>query len=145
VTGGTSITLEFRTELAAAPEQVFAALTDGDRLRQWFCDAAVVQPGRGGSIALTWDRPDAAAQTFRGRWVVFEAPLRCAYEGGHDGYPDGYAGRIGFELSSRDPGTVLHTRHVIPGRPDYVPVADRYRAAWPRALDRLVASLAASV
>ena len=73
--------------------------------------------------------------------MVFEPPMSCAYDGGHSGYPDGYAGRAGFELAPLGAGTVLITRHRLPARPDYEPIAAVYRGAWPRALERLVAYL----
>lgn len=133
--------LEFRTELPVAGERVFSALTEGDHLARWFCDAAVSVPAAGGRMSARWTRPGSSPQPFDGRWVVFQPPWACAYEGGHAGYPDGYAGRVGFELAARGTGTVLITRHRLPARPDYETVLADYRSAWPRALARLVAYL----
>jgi uncharacterized protein YndB with AHSA1/START domain len=139
-----TVLLEFRTELGAPPEHVFAALTEGPRLARWFCDEAESTPSAGGRLTLRWNRPGASAQAFEGRWVVFEKPMSCAYDGGHSGYPDGYAGRVGFELAAGGPGTVLITRHRLPQRLDYEPIAESYRGAWPRALARLGGYLAAA-
>jgi len=136
-----TVLLEFRTDLGAAPARVFAALTEGPLLARWFCDRAESTPAAGGRLTLRWDRPGASAQAFEGRWVVFNKPMSCAYEGGHSGYPDGYAGRAGFELAPLGAGTVLITRHRLPARPDYEPIAAVYREAWPRALARLAACL----
>jgi uncharacterized protein YndB with AHSA1/START domain len=136
-----SVLLEFRTELCAPLERIFAALTEGSHLARWFCDRAESAPTAGGRVTLRWDRPGSSAQPFEGRWVVFRKPIACAYEGGHAGYPDGYAGRAGFELAPRGPGAVLITRHRLPARPDYEPIVEVYRAAWPRALARLAAYL----
>ncbi|HYM80272.1 MAG TPA: SRPBCC family protein [Candidatus Limnocylindria bacterium] len=133
--------LEFRTELAAPPERVFAALTEAGLLERWFCDAAETHATNGGRLLLRWTG-EAATLPFEARWVVFEPPNACAYEGGHAGYPDGYAGRVGFELAPRPGGTTLVTRHRLPARPDYEPFAASYRAAWPRALARLTDCLA---
>jgi len=133
--------LEFRNELPVARERVFAALTEGDHLARWFCDAATSLPAPGGRLTAHWTRPDSTPQPFEGRWVVFQPPVACAYEGGHEGYPDGYAGRVGFELQARGEGTVLITRHRLPARPDYEAILARYREAWPRALARLAAYL----
>jgi uncharacterized protein YndB with AHSA1/START domain len=139
---GTIVTvLEFRTELGAPPERVFAALTEAAGLERWFCDAAEIHATNGGRLRLSW-KSEVASLPFEGRWVVFEPPHACAYEGGHAGYPDGYGGRVGFELSPRPGGTTLVTRHRLPARPDYEPFAATYRAAWPRALARLSEYLA---
>ena len=137
-----AIVLEFHDRLAAPPEQVFAALTEPDRLARWFCDRAESASGEGGRLVLDWDRPGASPEPFIGRWVEFHPPSACAYEGGHAGYPDGYAGRVAFEISAHGAGAALVTRHSLPQRADYEPIAARYRAAWPRALARLAALLA---
>jgi len=130
--------LEFRTELAAPPDTAFAALTEAAHLARWFCDEAESHAVEGGRVSLRWRREGASPQPFEARWVVFSRPQSCAYEGGHSGYPDGYAGRVGFELAPHgNGGTVLFTRHRLPARPDYEPVANTYRDAWPRALARL--------
>ena len=138
----TMMLLEFRTELDQAPSRVFEALTRSELLARWFCDEAQSDPANGGRLVLRWTRPGASPQPFEARWVVFQSPVACAYEGGHSGYPDGYAGRVGFELAPRGTGTLLVTRHRLPAQAEYEPIAERYRAAWPRALSRLAARLA---
>lgn len=136
-----SVLLEFRTELRAPLERIFAALTEGPHLARWFCDRADSAATAGGRMSLRWDRPGSSAQAFEGRWVVFRRPVACAFEGGHAGYPDGYAGRVGFELAPLGAGVVLLTRHRLPTRADYEPIVAVYRSAWPRALARLTAYL----
>jgi len=136
-----TILLEFRSELAAPPARVFAALTEGHHLARWFCDRARSDAALGGRLILMWTKPGSSPQPFDARWAVFEAPHACAYDGGHAGYPDGYAGRVGFELTAGGPGTILITRHRLPQRPDYLSIAEDYRGAWPRALARLAAYL----
>jgi len=132
-----TILLEFRLEIAPAPERAFAALTEAEHLARWFCDEAESQPAPGGRLVLRWNRPDSSPAPFEGRWLVFEAPSSCAYDGGHAGYPNGYAGRVGFEIAPGGHGTVVIARHRLPNRLDYEPIAETYRASWPRALARL--------
>jgi uncharacterized protein YndB with AHSA1/START domain len=104
-TAATATTLlEFRTELAAPIDRVFTALTEGEHLMRWFCDEAESLPAPGGRLTARWTRPGSSAEPFDARWVVFQRPSSCAYEGGHSGYPDGYAGRVGFELADRVSG-----------------------------------------
>lgn len=133
--------LEFRTELGAPPERVYAALTEGQHLTHWFCDQADSDPTEGGKVTLRWTRDDASPEPFIGHWLVLQPPTSCAFEGGHSGYPDGYAGRVGFEIARKEGGSVLITRHRLPARPEYAPIAESYAAAWPRALIRLAAYL----
>src|SRR5262245_4681998 len=133
--------LEFRTAIAASPARVFAALTTGDGLARWFCARAESEPLAGGRLVMSWSRPGGSRLPFEGQWVEVHPPVGAAFEGGNADYPGGYAGRVEFELTGEDGGTVLVTRHLLPGRAEYEPIAERYRGAWPRALARLVESL----
>ena len=135
------IELTFETEVAAPRSRLFAALTEARHLEHWFCARATSDPRPGGELVMTWDGPGAAAEPFRGQWTAVTPPDACGYHGGHAGYPDGDAGSVTFELEPLASGTRLHTRHTLPGQPDYEPVAARYRAAWPRALARLAVYL----
>jgi len=130
-------TLRFTTVLLAPPPDVFLALTEAEHLQRWFCDRATSAGGVGGRVTFRWTRPGASADAYEGQWDVFDAPHACAYSGGHAGYPNGDAGRIAFRLEPDGPGTRLHTTHTFPPNPEYGPIADRYDAAWRRALERL--------
>ena len=139
---GHQIELTFETEVPVPPARLFEALTDARHLAHWFCDRAVSDPRPDGELVLAWDGPFSTREPLRGRWTIVISPVACAYRGGHSGYPDGDAGDVAFELQAVPAGTRLRTRHTMPGRPEYEPFADRYRAAWPRALARLVAYMA---
>lgn len=134
--------LGYELALAAPVARVFAALTEPGLLARWFCHEAEIEPGPGGRIVMRWNRPGAIP--FEGRWVAFEPPRACAYEGGNAEYPDGHAGRVEYALSEAPGGgTLLSILHLMPARPDYEPHVERYRAAWPRALARLGAVIEA--
>ena len=136
--------LQFAVELAAAPERVFAALTEARLLGRWFCDACESEPRVNGRLVMRWTRPGSSRQPFEARWVEFSPPLRAAYQGGHGDYPDGDAGRVWFALAAAGAGTRLELRHELPKRPGYDAHAETWRAAWPRALDRLATLLASA-
>jgi uncharacterized protein YndB with AHSA1/START domain len=135
------VELEFHTTLSAPPERVFAALTRAEHMAHWFSDEAESDPREGGRIVLTWRRPGSSAEPYAGTWVAFEVPRACAMAGGQPGHPDGYAGRIDWTIEPDNGGTRLVTRHRMPPRMEYAPLAALYALAWPRALDRLVAYL----
>ena len=48
-------TFAIETRVAAYPEQIWEAWTDGDRLAQWFSDKASGWPAEGSKLDLTWD------------------------------------------------------------------------------------------
>ena len=124
-----STVLEYRAEFPAPKARVFAALTEARHLEHWFCDSAESDARPGGRIVMRWTGHDASVEPFEARWDVVEPETSCAYQGGHAGYPDGDAGRVGFELSSREGGvTVLVTRHRLPPVARLPKVVARYRA-----------------
>jgi uncharacterized protein YndB with AHSA1/START domain len=133
--------LHYETHLEAPASRVFAALTEGRHLAEWFCDEAETEPEAQGRIVMKWSRPGPMSPPYEGRWVEFDAPLACAYEGGHEGYPDRYAGRVRYTLEPVGEGTLLTTRHTLPARLEYDRFAELYRDVWPRALARLIGYL----
>ena len=148
------IVLEFASRLAAPQSQVFATLTEADRLTRWFCDRAESEPRAGGSIVLGWTLADVMDRPFTGKWTSFVPVETCAYRGGHAGYPGDDAGLVEFVLQ---PGfhdvalnekplcsTALIVRHTFPDGPDFESFVATYATAWPRALARLEALLALS-
>jgi len=129
--------LEFDVLLDAPAARVFAAVTEGRHLTQWFCDACESEPHRGGRLLMRWTKPGASVEEFVALWQRIEPRIAASFQGGHAGYPDGNAGEIEFALIPAADRTHLWVRHRMPDTPPYLPIAERYRAAWPRALARL--------
>ena len=46
--------VEMEVEIAAAPDMVWKAISEGDEIRRWFAPEARVTPGVGGVIWLSW-------------------------------------------------------------------------------------------
>ena len=49
-------TLKFKRTLGVSPAAVYRALTNATALREWFCDAALVEPHKGGRLYLGWNQ-----------------------------------------------------------------------------------------
>lgn len=137
VAPGEAIRLEFTADLATSVADAFAALTEAARLERWFCDEAGSEPRAGGVLRFAWKRPGSSPQPYVGRWIEWDPPRLASYAGGHSGYPGGDAGHIRLELEPAGDGARLHVTHALPNRPEYAPIAERYRDAWPRAIARL--------
>ena len=128
-------TLRFERLLEFAPEEVWAALTEPERLREWLAEA-VVRPGEGGSIRL--DFGEGGTET--GRISVWDPPRLLAYEWNFVGEGPSH---VRFELTALDDAratrlTLEHT--LLTGD-----VASGYGAGWHAHLDQLEGHLAGDV
>jgi uncharacterized protein YndB with AHSA1/START domain len=54
-------TLEFKRTINAPASEVFLALTNATALREWFCDAAQIEPRKGGRVYFAWHQGYYAA------------------------------------------------------------------------------------
>ena len=124
-------TLRFERLLAHAPELVWAALTEPERLGEWLA-AAVVEPGEGGSIELDFGEGGKE----RGTITLWDPPRALSYEWEFTGEEPS---RVSWQLTSVDDGraTVLMLEHTRLA-PD---VAPDYGAGWHAHLDQLAAHL----
>ncbi len=135
--------LSFVLELAAPPPRVFAALTEARHLACWFCDESESDARAGGALILRWSRPGASPQPFVARWLECSPPERASFAGGHSGYPGGSAGTVRYSLEAGPVmGTRLTVTHETAVGTEHEAFMDGWRAAWPRALDRLTRYLA---
>ena len=101
---GTTCTLRFERLLPHAPAEVWAALTEPDRLGEWLA-AAEVEPGLGGTITLDFGE----GRTEDCRITVWDPPRALAYRvelRGRDAVQrelgaGGRRGRSGHDASAR--------------------------------------------
>ena len=126
-------TLRFERLLTFSPEEVWAALTEPARLREWLAEAEVV-PGPEGSVTLDFGEGGKES----GRITVWDPPAVLAYEWQSEG-----PSLVRWELSAVDEGsatrlTLEHTRL----RPE---VSPGYGAGWHAHLDQLEGHLAGDV
>lgn len=128
-------TLLFERQLAFPPEEIWAALTEPARLREWLAEATVV-PGAEGSIAL--DFGEGGTET--GRITAWDPPRLLAYEWNFVGEGPSH---VRFELAALQEGhaTLLTLEHTLLGGD----IASSYGAGWHAHLDQLEGHLAGDV
>ncbi len=91
----------------AAPEKVFAALTEPDELVKWFVEKAVLRPRKGAPFRFTW-----GTYTLRGKVRTVEPPHRIVLDW-IDRFPGGrvFETVARFDLKKRGKGTLLTITH----------------------------------
>jgi uncharacterized protein YndB with AHSA1/START domain len=116
--------VRFERRYEATPEELWAALTEADRLRGWLAEATI-EPRVGGRVVFRWSDSEVAEGDVR----VFDPPstLELVWsEHGHDTV-------LRFQLEPRDGGTllVLDHRQLLPES------AAGFGAGWHAHLDVL--------
>ena len=98
--------IDLSVEIAAPPEAVWEAISDGDRLASWFAPFASVEPGEGGSVTVAWEEGSewpsriAVWQPNRHLRLIDELPEDAAHTGAEMA--------LDYRLEARDGTTVLH-------------------------------------
>lgn len=69
-----------RSPLPGTPEQVFALITDGARLAEWFCDACDSDARLGGEVHAAWTDEEGESWDRVGVWSEFDAPYRVTLQ-----------------------------------------------------------------
>jgi uncharacterized protein YndB with AHSA1/START domain len=124
---GSTRTLRFERILDCAPAEVWAALTEPERLRDWLAEAEV-EPGPEGSMTL--DFGDGGIE--RCRIALWKPPNLLAYEWNFLGETPSH---VRWELESLDEGR--GTRLTLEHRLLEPSVASDYGAGWHAHLDQL--------
>lgn len=73
--------IDLRTDLRAAPEAVWKAISDGEWLSRWFSPTASAEPGAGGLVTVSWGEGGEWANRIAAwqpgvhlRWLPADAP-----------------------------------------------------------------------
>ena len=124
---------EHEIVIDAAIESVWKAITDAEELTRWFVDEATVEPGAGGTIAISW----GGAEKAQSRIEVWEPnhTLRLAKMPSDMGTAtaDAQPAMIQeYTIERRDGKTVLRLVHSgIPDTPDWDGFYDGTNSGWP--------------
>lgn len=145
--------LEFRRLLNASQQDVWSALTDPDKLRQWYAEPEA-DPSNSKRVRLRFANTDTTVNTSVTRVATGERRREFVRGGGHDNgmvleytweaqssanartsLPSFDGSVVRFELDSQGDGTLLTLYHIF--QSDDTPVADVI-GGWQTHLDELV-------
>jgi uncharacterized protein YndB with AHSA1/START domain len=127
VTDRTQPAVQLERDLPDPPAVVWSALTEPERLRDWFPCEVIVAGGEwrvGAAISFPFPS-EVIEMTLTGEVLEVEEPHRLAYTWGEE--------TLRFELTPRDGGTRLVLINELPPG-----VAARNAAGWDTCLDKLV-------
>jgi uncharacterized protein YndB with AHSA1/START domain len=125
---GDRFAVRFERHYPAGPAQVWATLTEPERLRRWLAEVVDGRLEPGGEFTFRWDGDDD--QTARCRVRLFEPPKVLELSWSFTGEPDSV---LRIELAAAGAGTLLVLDHrQLP--PDQ---AAGYGAGWQAHLDAL--------
>ena len=132
-------TIRFERRLEFAPDEVWAALTEPERLREWLADATVV-PGPEGEISIDFGEGGHES----GQITAWDPPRVLAYEWNFVGEEPSH---VRWELTEADGGRSTHLalEHT---RLESSPASGHgagYGAGWHAHLDQLEGHLSGSV
>lgn len=124
-------------DIQAPVERVWQALTEAEHIRRWFASQAKVIPGKGGSIALSWEGDyfgEAEIEIWEPnrhlRTVTRQSPYG-AEEAGSPDSPQAQPIVIDYLLESRGGKTTLRIVHAGFGEgPDWDEEFDGVRYGW---------------
>jgi uncharacterized protein YndB with AHSA1/START domain len=97
------VTVEREIELPVSPEEAWAAITDADRLREWFANEVELDLREGGEGVFRWDDGEQR------RAVVEEVDPLHRFAFTWNGGPDG-ASTVVIELEEREGATLVRVR-----------------------------------
>ena len=126
--------VRFERRYDFAPEEVWSALTEPDRLQRWLADVAEIDLRVGGRFTLSWNEGDGT-QVDNGKVRALEPGKVLELDWTYPGEPDSVAR---FELRPDGDGTILVLDHR--GLPPAAIAG--YGAGWHSHLDSLDAHLA---
>ena len=90
-------------EFPVPPDEVWEALTEPDRLEEWYANDVELDPREGGSGVFRWDDGEERRATV----VVAEPHERLVLDWDDEGATE-------FTLEETDDGTLLHVRETTP-------------------------------
>jgi uncharacterized protein YndB with AHSA1/START domain len=125
--------------IRGAPDAVFSAWTDPERLAEWFGPGAYrviraeLDPRPGGAYRIVFDPGEGAPVTLTGEYVEVEPPHRLVFTWSWGlVWPEQPESIVTVELSAAPAGTEMTVTHARYGADDTA-----YRGGWESGLEKL--------
>ncbi len=97
--------LKFKRTINAPPAEVYRAFTNSTALREWFCDAALADPHKGGRLYLWWNDGHYVS----GEYTAVAPDKKAAFLWGGPREPG--TTRVTVSLAAKNGGTVVSVTH----------------------------------
>jgi uncharacterized protein YndB with AHSA1/START domain len=127
--------LRFRQTVKAPPAEVYLALTNATALREWFCDAAQIEPHKGGRVYFAWNQGYYAA----GEITKLTPGKKVAFTWRGRGEPDQTA--VDISIAAKKDGSSITVKHNGVGGKKWKASEAEIRRGWERGLENLAAVL----
>ena len=108
--------VEREVTFPAEPEEVWEALTDSDRLEEWFANDVELDPVPGGEGTFRWDDGEERRAVVR----EIDEPRKLVLDWDDDG-------QVVIELEEVEAGTVVHVTETAP---DFATALELRAFAW---------------
>lgn len=108
--------VEREVTFPAEPEEVWEALTDPERLEEWFATEVELDAREGGEGVFRWGDGEERRATVR----ELDEPRRLVLDWDDDGH-------VAIELTPVEGGTLVH---VVETAPDFAPALELSAMAW---------------
>jgi uncharacterized protein YndB with AHSA1/START domain len=135
-----SRSFNFKQKVNASPLEVFRAFTHATLLRDWFCNAAQVDPRQGGLYWLGWDSGFYASGEIR----AFDPGKKLVLTWDGKGEPE--PTRVSVSFTPKGEGTVVTVSHAGVGAgAKWAPVVKEIETGWTDGLENLKSVLEAGI
>jgi uncharacterized protein YndB with AHSA1/START domain len=131
---GKAKSIKFERTVAASADKVFTCFTNAQALREWWCDAAMIQSREGGIVHVAWNNGHFLSGHFTelvpGKKVAFKIRAESDSDRSH----------VSVSLAGKNGSTVVTLVDESDGA-DWVKSIKEIEAGWIEALDNLVSTL----
>lgn len=131
-------TVSLKRTIEAPAEHVYRAFTNATSLREWFCDAAMIQARTGGRLYCQWNNGDA----LMGRYITLSPHKKVAFTLRAD--EEGRYSTCTVTIAEKG-GLSMLTLEDASDSKTWVKSADEIEQSWNRALDNLKSVLETGV
>ncbi len=131
---GKSKSIKVERSVSVAPEHVYRLFTNSQALREWWCDAAMIQPREGGILHLSWQNGTFLTGHFTelvaGKKVAFKIRAESDTDRSH----------VTVTFAPKGTGTLVALMDESDGA-DWVKGIKEIEAGWKEALENLASTL----